>query len=177
MGNENQPRRVGHRGQRRVPMILRGDAYQSRRRCELNLSKKLAQSGKHPPSLCYSRQSVKQIESRAMTQTTVPKKYWGLALGEISLCACDSRVSIAVSGEEIGGIREAKPVHICGISYDPMGDTLAFDAENLTRQITNPKRIDLTHEGVTISVLTITAADNRRHVLNFCPPLALGTNS
>jgi hypothetical protein len=112
-----------------------------------------------------------------MAQTTVPKKYWGLALGEISLCACDSRVSIAVSGEDIDGEREGKPVPICGISYDPAGDTLAFDIDSLKRQITNPKRIDLTHEGVTISVLTITAADNRRHVLNFCPPLALGTNS
>jgi hypothetical protein len=107
-----------------------------------------------------------------MAQTTVPKKYWGLALGEISLCACDSRVSIAISGEEM----EAKPAPICGMSYDPKGDALAFDTENLKRRITNPKRIDVTHEGVTISVLTITAADNRRHVLNFCPPVALGTN-
>lgn len=104
----------------------------------------------------------------------MPKKYWGLALGEISLCACGSRVSMVISGEAIDGEIEAKPARICGMSYDPKGDALAFDTENLKRRITNPKRIDLTHEGVTISVLTITAADNRRHVLNFCPPLALG---
>ena len=111
-----------------------------------------------------------------MAQTTVPKKYWVVALGEISLCACDSRVSIAISGEEIDGEMEAKPAPICGMSYDPTGDALAFDTESLKRRIINPKRIDLTHEGVTISILTITAADNRRHFLNFCPPLALGTN-
>lgn len=110
-----------------------------------------------------------------MTNTTIPREYWEFALEEISLCSDGARVSLTILGEGNSAINETRSGPFCGLAYDPKHDALIFGSHHLKHLIIHPKQIDLTHHGVTISAVAILGADDRRHILDFTPPLALGT--
>ena len=108
-----------------------------------------------------------------MGQTAVPRRYWQLALDEISLSGAGSSVSLVVNDNK-GSQMKVRYARFCGVSYDPTGDALDVGSGSLKHRIDHPKQIDLAHEGITISKLAVIGADDCRYVLSFNPPVSLG---
>jgi len=105
-----------------------------------------------------------------MQSKTLAKADWQSGLDRISKAEADVFVSIIVSGQDIGVQTEADQVPFLGISYDPHGEMVSIETDDLDHRISKPSQIVLAHDSEALSSIEIVAEDVH-HIVSFEPVL------
>jgi hypothetical protein len=108
-----------------------------------------------------------------MQSITLQNGDWQSVLDAISKSPAGSTATITVSGKDIGVQTEAENVKFLGISYDPKDHDVSIELEGIDHRISEPKQIELAHDGGKLISMEIVAPDEVRHIVSFEPALPL----